>query len=228
MNTKRLLAAIFAVVILSIGFLSCEDKEDDTNTNPTTSTDVVKEIYGYYGKSAAQVLPILDAKNWTKETETTDIGVIYTYLSADSLKSFAVYSINDTIKGAAYSELENSENGLNKLATNVDKFLLLFEKYELSLSKCTILNSNYQGYIYVDDYGFTEEYTNRAAFLADYQTKKTTIKYASSAYENTKTTAIVGVYLDRESDVSLVYARFQDKSIVTNKSKTNKNSWFRK
>lgn len=228
MNTKHFLAAILVTVILSIGFLSCEDKEDDTNTNPTTSTDVIKEIYGYYGKTASQVIPLLDAKNWTKETETTDIGVIYTYLSADSLKSFAVYSINDTIKGAAYSELENPENGINKLATNVDKFLLLFEKYEQSLSKCTILNSNYQGYIYVDDYGFTEEYTDRAAFLADYQTKKTTIKYAHSAYENTKTTAIVSVHLDHESDGSQVSAIFKDKSIVTNKSKTNNNSWFRK
>ena len=81
MNLKHYLAAIFVAAILSISFLACDPKEDDPTTNPTPSTDVVKEIYGYYGKPASQVLSILDAKGLTKVSDSTELGVVYTYIS---------------------------------------------------------------------------------------------------------------------------------------------------
>ena len=70
MNTKRFFAAIFAAAILSISFLACDPKEDDPTTNPTPSTDVVKEVYGYYGKTTDEVVAILDQKGWTKSIDS--------------------------------------------------------------------------------------------------------------------------------------------------------------
>ena len=86
MNPKRYFAAIFSAAILSISFLACDPKEDDPTTNPTPSTDIVKEIHGYYGKPAAQVIPIMDAKGWTKSMETSGELTGYSYLSSDSTK----------------------------------------------------------------------------------------------------------------------------------------------
>ena len=62
MNLKHYLAAIFSAAILSISFLSCDPKDDDPTTNPTPSTDVVKEVYGFYGKPTEEVVAILDQK----------------------------------------------------------------------------------------------------------------------------------------------------------------------
>ena len=62
MNLKHYLAAIFAAAILSFSFLACDPKEDDPTPNPTPSNDVVKEVYGFYGKSEYQVLPLLMQK----------------------------------------------------------------------------------------------------------------------------------------------------------------------
>src|SRR5574344_928684 len=128
MNLKRFFSAIFFSFILSISFLACDPKEDDPTPNPTPSTDVVKEVYGYFGKPTDEVVAILDQKGWTKSVISNIQGVVYTYLSADSLKLYAVFSINDTIKGSAYGEQESTSSFSDKLASNTNRFLSLFEK----------------------------------------------------------------------------------------------------
>ena len=228
MNTKRFFAAIFAAAILSISFLSCDPKEDDPTTNPPTSTDVVKEVYGFFGKSEAQVLPILDAKGWAKVSDSSELGVIYTYLSADSLKMYAVYSIDNTIKGSYYGEFESPMLYIDKLASNTNKFLLLFEKWEQSLSTISLLNAIYQGNIYADEYEFFQDYEDRSIFLNDYQAKKNTINAVSSEYFNSQVRAEVYSYLDYETEYTNVFVVFEDSSIMEEKSKITKNSWFRK
>ena len=228
MNTKRFFAAIFAAAILSISFLACDPKEDDPTTNPTPSTDVVKEVYGFFGKSEAQVLPLLDAKGWAKVSDSSDLGVVYTYISADSLKMYAVYSIDNTIKGAAYGVAENTSFITSKLASNVDKFFLLFENWEQSLSTCSILNSVYQGAVGADDFQFQHSYDDRAEFLNVYQTKKPTLNFAASMYESPQTLGSVNLFIDYEGDESTINVIFEDEILSSEKSKTTKNSWFRR
>ena len=228
MNTKRFFAAIFAAAILSISFLACDPKEDDPTPNPTPSTDVVKEIYGYYGKPASQVLSILDAKGLTKVSDSTELGVVYTYIRADSLKVYAVYSIDNIIKGSYYGEFESPMLYIDKLASNTNKFLLLFEKWEQSLSTISLLNTVYQGNIYADEYEFFQDYEDRSIFLNDYQAKKTTINAVSSAYFNSQIRAEVYSYLDYETEYTNVFVVFEDSSIMEEKSKTTRNSWFRR
>ena len=228
MNTKRFFAAIFSAAILSISFLACDPKEDDPTTNPTPSTDVVKEIHGFYGKPAAQVLSILDAKGWAKVSHSSELGVVYTYISADSLKMYAVYSIDNTIKGAAYGVAENSSFVTSKLASNVDKFFLLFENGEQSLSSCSLLNSVYQGAVGADDFQFQHSYDDRAEFLNVYQTKKPTLNFAASMYESPQTLGSVNLFIDYEGDESTINVIFEDEILSSEKSKITKNSWFRK
>ena len=228
MNTKRFFAAIFAAAILSISFLACDPKEDDPTTNPTPSTDVVKEVYGFFGKSTDEVVAILDQKGLTKSVISNIQGVVYTYLSADSLKLYAVFSINDTIKGSAYGEQESTSSFFDKLASNTNRFLSLFEKWENSLSIVDIFNATYRGSLYADDYAFMEDYDDRALFLQNFQIKKSTLNAASSHYYGDNIKGYVEVFLDyddNESDVSVV---FEDNSIMEEKGKTTKNSWFRK
>ncbi|MBP1645575.1 MAG: hypothetical protein H6Q16_1150 [Bacteroidetes bacterium] len=227
MNTKHYLAAIFAAAILSIGFLSCDPKEDDPTTNPTTSTDVVKEIYGYYGKPAEQVIALLDAKGWMKITDSTSYGIIYTYLSIDSNKTYAIYSIDNTIKGSGYGEVEMPIL-INKLASNTNKFISLFEKWEESLSKISILNSVYQGTIIANDYQFEQDYESREMFLTDFQLKKPSLNSASSSFSNSQMRGYVSINLDYETDDSEVYVVFEDSLISENINKNNNNTWFRK
>lgn len=62
MNLKRFFSAIFAAAILSISFLACDPKDDDPTTNPTPSTDVVKEVYGYTMENLLMKYVILDQK----------------------------------------------------------------------------------------------------------------------------------------------------------------------
>ena len=228
MNTKRFFAAIFAAAILSISFLACDPKEDDPTTNPTPSTDVVKEVYGFFGKSEAQVLPLLDAKGWTKVSDSAELGVVYNYISADSLKVYAVYSIDNTIKGAAYSESESPITSYGKNASNTNKFISLFETMEQSLSTISLLNAIYQGNIYADEYEFFHDYEDRSIFLNDYQAKKNTINAVSSAYFNSQIRAEVYSYLDYVTENSNVFVLFEDEILCSEKSKTTKNSWFRR
>ncbi|MDD2529643.1 MAG: hypothetical protein PHN41_00250, partial [Bacteroidales bacterium] len=86
MNTKRYITAIFAAIILSISFLACDPKEDDPTTNPTPTTDVVKEIHGFYGKPYTQVTAELDKKGWTKRVDTLGDLTVYVYYNSDSTK----------------------------------------------------------------------------------------------------------------------------------------------
>ena len=228
MNTKRFFAAILAAVILSISFLACDPKEDEPTTNPTPSTDVVKEVYGFFGKPESYVLPILDAKGLTKVSDSSELGVVYTYISADSLKVYAVYSIDNTIKGAAYSVAENTSFITSKLASNVDKFFLLFENWEQSLSTCSILNSVYQGTVVADGFRFQHSYEDRAEFLNVYQTKKPTLNLAMSRHESPQTAGFVYLMIDYEGDESIVNVVFEDEILSSDMNKTTKNSWFRK
>ena len=160
MNTKRFFAAIFAAAILSISFLACDPKEDDPTTNPTPSTDVVKEVYGFYGKSEAQVLPLLDAKGWRKSVDTSSLGVVYTYLSIDSNKMYSVYSTNNVIYSVSYGEAEKTMMYNGKLASNTNRLLSLFEKWEQSLSTVNISNSTFQGSIIADEFEFVQDSAN--------------------------------------------------------------------
>ena len=109
MNTKRFFAAIFAAAILSISFLACDPKEDEPTTNPTPSTDVVKEVYGFFGKPAAQVLSILDAKGWIKSMETSGELTGYDYYNSDSTKVYGIVTKNNIVKETHYMEVESTD-----------------------------------------------------------------------------------------------------------------------
>ena len=228
MNLKRYLAAIFSAAILSISFLACDPKEDDPTTNPTPSTDVVKEIHGFYGKPAAQVLSILDAKGCAKVSHSSELGVVYTYISADSLKMYAVYSIDNTIKSSYYGEFESPMLYIDKLASNTNKFLLLFEKWEQSLSTISLLNIAYIGKIIADSGTFNQEYYDRAEFLSDFQAKKSTLYFARSVFYGEEMSGNTHLYLNDEDIESAVFVVFEDNLVIEKLGKTTKNSWFRK
>ena len=149
MNTKRFFAAIFAAAILSISFLACDPKEDEPTPNPPTSTDVVKEIYGYYGKPAAQVIPIMDAKGWTKSMETSGNLAVYSYFNSDSTKVYGIITKNNIVNETHYMEVESKDFYKSKIAENADKFLSLFEKWEISLNSIMPSESQYWSYIHI-------------------------------------------------------------------------------
>jgi len=172
MNTKRHLAVILAVVILSIGFLSCEDKEDDTNTNPTTTFDVVKEVHSFIGKPYTEVISVLDKKGLVKSVKNYTNGGEYSYFNADSTKLYRVIFINDTITISSY-QISDSSLDLNiKLSSNVNKYLLTFEKWKLSLDNLFDSESKFQSILVAGDPMVYDEYVERDLFLSAYNLEK--------------------------------------------------------
>ena len=217
------LLAILSLLAVSFSFLSCEDKEDDTNTNPTTSTDVVKEIYGYYGKSAAQVIPLLDAKGWTKSMETSGELTGYSYLNSDSTKSYGIVFFNDKVKEINYMEVESSEFYVSKLAENADKFLSLFEKWELSFNSITPSQSQYWGAIHADSLQFNQEYQSRDAFISNFHAKKSTLSFAGTAFTYGEFYGETYLHVDYQSKQSLISVFFTDEPDISKANKTLQN-----
>ena len=223
MKRKFNLLAILLLLAVSFGFLSCKDKEDDTNTNPTTSTDVIKEIYSYYGKTAAQVLPILDAKGWTKSMETSEELTRYSYFNSDSTKKYLINLFNDTVKYIEYVEFESSGFYGSKIEKNTDKFLSLYEKMELSFNSITPSQSKYWGAILADSLQFNQKYQSRDAFISDFHAKKSTLSYASTAFIYGKFYGETNIRVDYQSQHSLISVFFTDITHNFQKKKTLKN-----
>ena len=223
MNTKRFFAAIFAAAILSISFLACDPKEDDPTTNPTPSTDIVKEIHGYYGKPAAQVIPIMDAKGWIKSMETSGELTGYSYLSSDSTKGYGIIILNGKVKETHYMEVESTDFYKSKLAENADKFLSLFEKWEISLNSIMPSESQYWGFINAYSLQFYQEYQSRDAFLSDFQAKKSTLTFAASAFTYGQFFGETFIHVDYNTKQSVVSVFFTDEPDISKANKTFKN-----
>ena len=214
MNTKRFFAAIFAAAILSISFLACDPKEDDPTTNPTTTTDVVKEIYGYFGKPTDEVVAILDQKGWTKSIGSASYRVIYTYLSSDSLKSYEIVSYNNYITGTFYTEREKKLNNYNKYSSNTDKFISLFEKWENSLSNVGIATHTYFGKLTAEDHAFNHQYNDRMLFLENFNAKKSSLNSAISSFFGNQMNGECTLHIDTLNSNSYVSIRFMDNLII--------------
>ncbi|MBP1645576.1 MAG: hypothetical protein H6Q16_1151 [Bacteroidetes bacterium] len=223
MNIKHYLSAIITAAILSISFLSCDPKEDDPTTNPTTSNDVVKEIYGYYGKPAAQVLSILDAKGWIKSMETSGELTGYSYISSDSAKGYGIIILNGKVKETQYMEVESTDFYKSKLAENADKFLSLFEKWEISLNSIMPSESQYWGAIHADSLQFNQEYQSRDAFISDFQAKKSTITFAGSAFTYGQFFGETFIHVDYNTKQSVVSVFFTDEPDISKANKIFKN-----
>ena len=223
MNTKRFFAAIFAAAILSISFLSCDPKEDDPTTNPTPSTDVVKEIYGYYGKTSAQVIPIMDAKGWTKSVETSGDLAGYSYFNSDSTKVYGIITKNNIVNETHYMEVESTDFYKSKIAENADKFLSLFEKWEISLNSLMPSESQYWGTINAYSLQFYQEYQSRDAFLSDFQAKKSTLTFAGSAFTYGQFFGETFIHVDYNTKQSVVTVFFTDEPDISKANKTFKN-----
>ena len=223
MNLKRYFAAIFAAAILSISFLACDPKEDDPTTNPTASTDVVKEIYGYYGKTSAQVIPIMDAKGWTKSVETSGDLAGYSYFNSDSTKVYGIITKNNIVNETHYMEVESKDFYKSKIAENADKFLSLFEKWEISLNSIMPSESQYWSYIHSYSLQFYQEYQSRDAFLSDFQAKKSTLTFAASAFTYGQFFGETFIHVDYNTKQSVVTVFFTDEPDISKANKTFKN-----
>ncbi len=222
MNTKRYITAIFAAIILSISFLACDPKEDDPTTNPTPTTDVVKEIHGFYGKSAAEVIPIMDAKGWAKSVETSGDLAGYDYYNSDSTKVYGIVTKNNIVKETHYMEVESTDFYKSKLAENADKFLSLFEKWEISLNSLMPSESQYWGAIHTDSLQFIQEYQSRDVFLSDFQAKKSILTFAGSAFTYGQFFGETFIHVDYQSKQSVVSVFFTDEPDISKANKTFK------
>ena len=178
MNTKRFFAAILAAVILSISFLACDPKDDDPTTNPTPSTDVVKEVYGFYGKPYTQVTAELDKKGWTKDTYPFGQYTEIAYFNSDTTKKYMIQISNDTVIRSTYLEAESSKYNYSKLQENANYYLSLFEEWDPSFKNLFPLTALFKGQIMADNFDTWNNYTDYAGFFADYQAKKTTLDLA--------------------------------------------------
>ena len=211
MNTKRFFAAIFAAAILSISFLACDPKEDDPTPNPTPSTDVVKEIYGFYGKPEAQVLSILDAKGWTRREHIFESGANYQYINSDSTKTYFIETYNDTVIFSEYNEFDKGDINQKISTVNIHRFIQTFENWENIMSQIPHPNTIYSGLIVEDSSESSQIYSLRNEFLQDFQNKKPTIKYALSNYKSDSIVSQTGVSIEKEYQWYTVFVAYGDK-----------------
>ena len=226
MNTKRFFAAIFAAAILSISFLACDPKEDDPTPNPTPSTDIVKEIHGYYGKPAAHVLSVLDAKGWTRREHTFESGANYQYINSDSTKTYFIETWNDTVIFSEYNEFEKGDVNQEISTVNIHRFIQTFENWENIMSQIPHPNTIYSGFIVEDSSESAQRYDLRNEFLQDFQNKKSTLKYAASNYMSDSRVSQTGVFIEKEYQWYTVFVVYGDK-IYDYKNKENSLNNFR-
>ncbi len=222
MNTKHYLAAIFAAVILSISFLACDPKEDDPSINPITSTDIVKEVYGFYGKPYTQVTAELDKKGWAKSVETLGELTVYVYYNSDSTKKYLINLFSDTVKYIEYVEFESPEFSQNKLASSANKFHALFEKWELSINKIFPSEAQYMGIILADNFEYYQQHLVREEFLADYQYKKSTLNIGNCEFIYEGMVGGLRNTIDYEGKTSEIVFGFYSQDLYQEMSKTSK------
>ena len=213
MRKRSFFAALLALLVVSIVFLSCDPKEDDNTTNPTPTTNIVKEVYDFYGMIEAQAISILDKKGLTKKVNDYGTSAEIYYYSPDTTKLYYLFSVGDTIRISTYSENESAVSFGFKLAENFSSFLQTFEKWEPLMYNLKPSDATYEGYIYADDRTFSQNYTDRAVFLADYNTKKPTLSEAYSGFGNEKMYGNVEIYLDYNAKNSSVKIIFSDNGI---------------
>ena len=226
MNPKHYLAAIFSAAILSISFLACDPKEDDPTPNPTPSTDIVKEIHGYYGKPAAHVLSVLDAKGWTRREHTFESGANYQYINSDSTKTYFIETWNDTVIFSEYNEFEKGDVNQEISTVNIHRFIQTFENWENIMSQIPHPNTIYSGFIVEDSSESAQRYDLRNEFLQDFQNKKSTLKYAASNYMSDSRVSQTGVFIEKEYQWYTVFVVYGDK-IYDYKNKENSLNNFR-
>ncbi|MFV0598704.1 MAG: hypothetical protein ACK5M0_03145 [Bacteroidales bacterium] len=226
MNLKHYLAAIFSAAILSFSFLACDPKEDDPTTNPTPSTDVVKEIHGFYGKPAVEVLSILDAKGWTRREHTFESGANYQYINSDSTKTYFIETWNDTVIFSEYNEFEKGDVNQEISTVNIHRFIQTFENWENTMSQIPQPNTIYSGFIVEDSSESAQRYDSRNAFLQDFQNKKSTLRYAASNYMSDSRVSQTGVFIEKEYQWYTVFVAYGDK-IYDYKNKENSLNNFR-
>ncbi len=222
MNTKRFFAAIFAAAILSISFLACDPKEDDPTTNPTPTFDLVKEVYGFYGKPYTQVTAELDKKGWTKRVDTLGDLTVYVYYNSDSTKKYLLNLFSDTVKYIEYVEFESPEFSQNKLASSANKFHALFEKWELSINKIFHSEAQYMGIILADNFEYYQQHLVREEFLADYQYKKSTLNIGDCEFIYEGMVGGLRNTIDYEGKTSEIVFGFYSQDLYQKISKTSK------
>ena len=210
MRKRSFFAALLALLVVSMVFLSCDPKEDDNTTNPTPTTNIVKEVYDFYGMTEAQAISILDKKGWIKEVDVYGAETRIFYYSSDTTKRYYLVSVGDTIICSRYEEKESAYGSGLKLAENFGRFLQTFEKWEPLMYNLKPSDATYEGYIYADDRTFSQNYTDRAVFLADYNTKKPTLNRAFSGFYNDRIYGYVEVCLDYDAKNTYVYIEFGD------------------
>jgi hypothetical protein len=208
MRKRSFFAALLALLVVSMVFLSCDPKEDDNTTNPTSTTNIVKEVYGFYNMPTAKAKSILEKKGWIKKVIPYGAGAEILYYSPDTTKSYYLISKGDTITYSSYGEKESSFIRQTKLAENFGRFLQTFEKWEPLIYNIKPSDATYEGYIYANEGEYEQNCSDRAAFLAEYNTKKTTLIKAISGFRNEKIYGKVTISLDYYANNTLVYIEF--------------------
>jgi hypothetical protein len=213
MRKRSFFAALLALLVVSIVFLSCDPKEDDNTTKPTPTTNIVKEVHDFYGMPTAKAKSILDKKGLTKKVNDYGTSAEIYYYSPDTTKLYYLFSVGDTIRISTYSENESAVSFGFKLAENFSSFLQTFEKWEPLMNNIKPSDAIYQGYIRAEGWAFQQNYSDRTAFLADYNTKKPTLSEAYSGFGNEKMYGNVEIYLDYNAKNSSVKIIFSDNGI---------------
>lgn len=226
MNLKHYLAAIFSAAILSFSFLSCDPKDDEPTPNPTPSTDVVKEIHGFYGKPAVEVLSILDAKGWIRREHTFESGANYQYINSDSTKTYYIEACDDTVIFSEYNEFEKGDVNQEISTVNIHRLIQTFENWENTMSQIPHPNTFYKGLIVADSAEFVQIYALRNEFLQVFQNKKSTLRYAASNYMSDSRVSQTGVFIEKEYQWYTVFVAYGDK-IYDYKNKENSLNNFR-
>ena len=204
MNLKRFFAAIFAAVILSISFLSCDPKEDDPTTNPTPTVDVVKEVKSFYQRPYTEVASILDKKGLIKNVQYPKDGLNIFYFNQDSTMGYTIYIFQDTVTAVSYFNLESADVMNTKLQENANKFISTFEKWDSCLQ--VILPSNYLffGEIDAQNGEFWQEYTNYTLFMEHFVEKKSSLDFVFSSFKNDEIRLILRMVIDYNSKRSTI------------------------
>ncbi len=209
MNTKHYLAAIFAAAILSISFISCEEKEDEPTTTPTTEKDIVAIVHSFLGKNIYEIDFNIIGEDFTG-CGTYDEYSFITFYNSDTTKEYNIRAFNDTVILSSYKEAENSKVIFPKLQVNANKFISKFVKWETSLNKLFPSNAEFHGYLSADNNNFYEYYNNHAQFKEDYITKLSTLNDVYSKFNYNGIYGKVGVNIDYIEDFTSAYISFSN------------------
>lgn len=172
---KKLTLILFAILGV-VFFNSCKDDTDDAPSTNTT-TNIVKELKDYTGKTYADIQTTMQSKGYSLVSTESFSGVnVYIFTNSDSSYNYSFGEYESKICLCSYEIRKGSKANL----------LTNFEKYSSFVISYLGNTANvYAGEVEIENATENFNFTDRSSFLTSYNENKDSVIYCSENWSTT-------------------------------------------